>query len=136
MAKCLSANISSLMHINVIQQQQSFAVLKSFQIDKGKRNLFQTEEVFPELEKIQKNYIILRHKFGELFSSTAGMVDTLDWLYTDYIAKVCTASNNLILGTPTCQFRYSGQNNLTLYSYFGIIKSILEAIYKNQKVST
>lgn len=163
------------------------------EISKTHNNNREAEEVLPELEKIQNNYIILRHKFGELFPSTAGMVDTLDWLYTDYIAKVSTASNemwtsnfsyqflkilecltklvenldtigmlkkdalqivndllgdferqifhiaesnNLILGTPTCQFRYSGQNNLTLYSYFGIIKSILEAIYKNQKVST
>lgn len=143
-----------------------------------------------ELENIQENYRKLRAQFKN-FPSTAGMIDTLDWLYSDYIAKISTASNemwvsnfsyqfwkiletltkfvdklegvrmpkkealqnindllsdferqishiaesnNLVLGTPACQFRYSGQNNLTLYSYFGIIKSILESIYKNQEV--
>lgn len=145
---------------------------------------------FSELTGIQENYKNLRAKFKS-FPSTAGMIDTLDWLYSDYIAKISTASNemwvsnfsyqflkiletltnfvdkledvgmlkkgalqnindllsdferqishiaesnNLILGTPTCQFRYSGQNNLTLYSYFGIIKNILQSIYENQKV--
>ncbi len=145
----------------------------------------------PELENIQDNYKELRGQFKK-FPSTAGMIDTLDWLYSDYIAKISTASNemwahnysyqfwkileclnkfvkkfsevnmlkkealqiindllsdferqishiaesnNLILGTPSCQFRYSGQNNLTLYSYFGIIKSILESIYNNQEVT-
>lgn len=44
-------------------------------------------------------------------------------------------SNNLILGTPICQFRYSGQNNLTLYAYFGIIKNILKNIYEKQDIS-
>lgn len=156
-------------------------------------SILNERESVPELENIQKEYIALRELFKKYFPSTAGMVDTLDWLYSDYIAKISTASNemwvsnfsyqffkilecvtkfvenlndikinkqkvlqiindllsdferqishiaesnNLILGTPICQFRYSGQSNLTLYSYFGVIKSILTFIYENQQVSS
>lgn len=165
--------------------------------DSGSKNSVSKErdmvESLPELESIQNEYKSLRELFKSYFPSTAGMVDTLDWLYSDYIAKISTASNemwvsnfsyqflkilecvakfvkdlnfmdinkekalqiindllsdferqishiaesnNLILGTPICQFRYSGQNNLTLYSYFGVIKSILSFIYENQQVSS
>lgn len=146
-----------------------------------------------ELDNIQTKYLLLRQKFEEVFPRSAGMVDTLDLLYSDYISKISTASNemwvenlsyqilsvlesifdfmdayqslnngkgkilnyinnllhdfewqishiaesnNLILGTPVCQFRYSGQNNLTLYAYYGIIKEILEVVYKRQEVSS
>ncbi len=44
-------------------------------------------------------------------------------------------SNNLTLGTPVCQFRYSAQNNLTLYAYFGIIKKVLGYVYRAQEIS-
>lgn len=151
-----------------------------------------TEEALPELEDIQTEYQKLRDRVKYYFPNTAGMADTLDWLYSDYIAKISTASNemwisnfshqfltilrcletfleqlkdldiykkdalqiindllsdferqishiaesnNLILGTPICQFRYLGQNNITLYSYFGIIKTILDFIYEQQEVS-
>lgn len=150
---------------------------------------------FPLLDDIQNNYKELRSEFKVLFPSTAGMVDTLDLLYSDYIAKISTASNemwesifsyqfckildclnsfikfirredriplnhkgilkiinellgdferqishiaesnNLVLGTPTCQFRYSGNNNLTLYAYFGFIKRILDFVYQHQDKS-
>lgn len=150
------------------------------------------KDIIPELDKIIANYQKLREKFAEIFPSTAGMVDTLDMLFGDYISKVSSdsnelwvetfshqflnvlecihsfcekfmsldmprekalrnindllcdferqishiaESNNLFLGTPVCQFRYSGQNNLTLYAYFGLIKHILEKIYEEQDVS-
>lgn len=150
------------------------------------------QEDLAELNSIQEEYKQLRFKFADLFPSTAGMVDTLDLLYGDYISKISTASNemwadnfshqffkvlrcltefiskfqelqmpkedalliidellgdfewqishiaqsnNLILGTPVCQFRYSGQNNLTLYAYFGIIKSVLKYVYSTQEIS-
>ena len=150
------------------------------------------KDIISELDKIIANYQKLREKFAEIFPSTAGMVDTLDMLFGDYISKVSSdsnelwvetfshqflnvlecihsfcekfmsldmprekalrnindllcdferqishiaESNNLFLGTPVCQFRYSGQNNLTLYAYFGLIKHILEKIYAEQDVS-
>lgn len=146
----------------------------------------------PFLGDIQEKYSRLRKQFKEEFPSTAGMVDTLDLLYSDYIAKISTASNemwesnfsyqflkileclnefienkervsmpresvlltineilgdferqishiaesnNLVLGTPTCQFRYSGNNNLTLYAYFEFIKETLDFIYSVQEKS-
>lgn len=149
-------------------------------------------DVLLELRNIQNGYVELREKFAQIFPSTAGMVDTLDMLYSDYISKISTASNemwidnfshqflriltcitefiknldsfelkkkvildiindllsdferqishiaesnNLVLGTPVCQFRYSGQNNLTLYAYFSIIKKALQFVYEVQEVS-
>lgn len=154
--------------------------------NKDKENLVPSVSL---IKDIQNNYTELRKQFTEMFPNTAGMVDTLDLLYSDYIAKISTASNemwesnfsyqflkileclinfdknienidmsmtkvltivndllsgferqishiaesnNLILGTPTCQFRYSGQNNLTMYAYLGFIKEILSSVYKNQ----
>ncbi len=150
------------------------------------------EQADPKSKIIQNEYMKLRKELAEQFPSTAGMVDTLDWLYSDYISKMSTAfkemwreifshqffsvlssvsgfikkadsirlirkhmlglvndllcdferqishiaeSNNLVLGTPVCQFRYSGQNNLTLYVCFGIIKNVLERVYRAQEIS-
>ncbi len=161
--------------------------------DTDSKSAAEPDEPLPELKNIQEEYKILRKQFKCRFPSTAGMVDTLDWLYSDYAAKISTASNemwvsnfsyqflivlkclvkfvenmekvemtkqaaleiikdllsdferqishiaesnNLILGTPICQFRYSGQNNLTMYAYFGIIKQILKYVYENQEVSS
>lgn len=146
----------------------------------------------PELENIQEEYLKLRGLFVEWFPSTAGMVDTLDLLYSDYISKISIASNemwadifshqilrileciskfignldglpmkkkdvlkiindllsdferqiahiaesnNLVLGTPDCQMRCSGQNNLALYAYFGVVKRALEYVYGEQNVN-
>lgn len=163
-------------------------------ISKGQNGDVQVvKKALPELEQIQDAYKELREKFAQMFPSTVGMVDTLDLLYSDYISKVSTASNemwvdnfshqflrvlmcinefsynmeslnltrekvlktindllsdferqishiaesnNLVFGTPICQFRYSGQNNLTLYAYFGIIKNILSYVYEEQEVNT
>ena len=44
-------------------------------------------------------------------------------------------SNNLLLNTPKCHLRYTGQNNLVLYAYFGIIKKLIEIAYRMQKES-
>lgn len=44
-------------------------------------------------------------------------------------------SDNLLLDTPKCHLRYTGQNNLTLYAYFGIIKDIIELVYLIQNES-
>ena len=44
-------------------------------------------------------------------------------------------SDNLLLDTPTCHLRYTGQNNLNLYAYFGIIKDLIELAYRMQKES-
>lgn len=178
---------TNLQLCEVIQEEREQDILCS---SEGYRAGAEELKYLPELENIQKNYKKLREQFKN-FPSTAGMIDTLDWLYSDYIAKISTASNemwvgnfsyqfwkiletltkfvdnldnvrmlkkealqnindllsdferqishiaesnNLVLGTPACQFRYSGQNNLTLYSYFGIIKSILESVYENQEV--
>lgn len=44
-------------------------------------------------------------------------------------------SNNFLLDTPKCHLRYTGQNNLTLYAYFGILKDILELVYLIQAES-
>lgn len=63
------------------------------------------------------------HMIGKLFSD-------FEWQIS-HIAQ----SNNLALGTPVCQFRYSGQNNLTLYAYFGIIKKVLKYVYQAQDKS-
>lgn len=147
------------------------------------------EDSLQDLEKIQHLCKMIREDYAEKFPPTAGMIDTLDLLYNDYISKISTASNemwvqdfsyqfcsilqcikklmdgihqtkcnildvihhllqyferqishiaesnNLTLGTPTCQFRYSGQNNLTLYAYFGIMKHIIEHIYTLQEVN-
>lgn len=152
----------------------------------------QKDQYLPELQSIQEKYLILRKELKNRFPSTAGMVDTLDWLHSDYMSKISVASNemwandfsyqflkilecliefvedidevsmrreealqiindlvgdferqishiaesnNLVLGTPVCQFRYMGQNNLTLYAYFGMIKEILNFVYDNQKVN-
>lgn len=163
--------------------------------DNMQENIFSNVEpskLIPDVDEILEEYKKLRKKFIEIFPSTTGMVDTLDMLFSDYISKMSSASNelwvdtfshqflqilkcinifcgnlqclrlaredelmiindllsdferqishiaesnNLVLGTPVCQFRYSGQNNLTLYAYFGIIKNILRYIYKSQKVS-
>ncbi len=138
-------------------------------------------------------YQKLRILFFETFPKTAGMVDSLDLLYGDYLSKIATASNkmwtsdfiyqfhtileiihknlekvkrkveihggrvlddfreilncfehqiihiaesnNLMLETPKCHLRYTGQNNLTLYAYFGIVKDILKLIYSMQDMS-
>ena len=158
----------------------------------GEEEQDNVKDIIPELDGIIEQYQKLREKFAQIFPSTAGMVDTLDMLFGDYMSKVSSDSNelwvetfshqflkvlgcisvfcehfkflsiprenalksinnllcdferqishiaesdNLILGTPVCQFRYSGQNNLTLYAYFGLIKHVLEEIYKEQDVS-
>lgn len=44
-------------------------------------------------------------------------------------------SDNLVLDTPKCHLRYTGQNNLILYAYFGIIKDIIELAYHLQEES-
>lgn len=44
-------------------------------------------------------------------------------------------SDNLLLDTPKCHLRYTGQNNLILYAYFGIIKDLIELAYRMQKES-
>lgn len=41
-------------------------------------------------------------------------------------------SNNLFIDIPKCHLRYTGKNNLILYAYFGMIKSIIELAYKLQ----
>lgn len=149
-------------------------------------------EKIPKLRDIRTKYDILRTEFEKVFPRTAGMVDSLDLLFSDYISKVSIASNNmwikifshqfysilesirvivielenkqgnkkivldtindllgdferqishiaesnnLIFGTPVCQFLYSGQNNLTLYAFFGVIKKALSLTYSLQKVS-
>ena len=152
-------------------------------------------EGLQEYNEINKAYGKLRKSFITEFKfpSSTGMVDTLDLLYSDYISKISSASNemwldnfshqfysvlkcikgpccdllrakallnkeglkcindllidferqishiaesnNLIYGTPVCQYRYSGQNNLTLYAYFGIMKDILGFVYEHQDVS-
>lgn len=173
---------------------------ESMGIEEQKKRQVQTVELngdgkmpIPELEKIQDLYVELRKEFAKLFPSTAGMVDTLDMLYSDYISKISTVSNemwvrnfsyqfwrilgcitkfierldtvelkkkkfldiindllcdferqishiaesnNLVLGTPICQFRYSGQINLMLYAYFGIIKRALQFVYEKQEVNS
>lgn len=149
-----------------------------------------TIDMIPLLKTISEKYHMLRTEFEMEFPSTAGMVDSLDLLFSDYISKVSIASNNmwfnnfshqflsilesiqevieelkksnnngvldtindllgdferqishiaesnnLIFGTPVCQFLYSGQNNLTLYAYFGLIKRTLRLTYELQKVN-
>lgn len=147
------------------------------------------KEYLPELGDIQTYYNSVRDALGKQFPYTAGMIDTLDLLYCDYIYKISVApnemwveifsnqflkilcfinemlvnatyektyliktinilltnferqishiaeSNNLVIGTPSCQLRYSGQNNLGLYAYFGIIKEALKYVYENQEVN-
>ncbi len=44
-------------------------------------------------------------------------------------------SNNLLLNTPKCHLSYTGQNNLVLYAYFGIMKDLIEFAYRMQKES-
>lgn len=61
------------------------------------------QEALPFLDDIQKNYKILRKQFQE-FPSTAGMIDTLDLLYSDYIAKISTASNEMWESNFSYQF--------------------------------
>lgn len=39
------------------------------------------------------------------------------------------------MAIPSCQLRFSGQNNLVLYAYFGIMKNALEFVYQNQTVN-
>lgn len=41
-------------------------------------------------------------------------------------------SNNLLIDTPKCHLRYTGQNNLTLYAYFGITKDVIKLCYRMQ----
>lgn len=147
-------------------------------------------------DEIYDCYKKLRLLFFENFPKTAGMVDSLDLLYGDYLSKIATVSNkmwtadfkyqfytileliqknlrkltnhetnlkitaiealedirdilncfeyqiihiaesnNLVLETPKCHLRYTGQNNLTLYTYFGIVKDILKLIYHLQYMS-
>lgn len=144
-------------------------------------------------KKVEESYDLLRRRFFEYFPKTAGMVDSLDLLYGDYLSKIATVSNimwaedfahhflailnvlnknleivvtgetaistvdvlkdfreilngfeyqivhiaesnNLVLDTPKCHLRYTGQNNLTLYAYFGIVKDIIELIYSMQRM--
>lgn len=66
-----------------------------------------------DFKQIQDEYEKLRKQFEGMFPSTAGMV----------------------LGTPVCQYRYSGQNNLSLYAFFGVIKEVLQYVYKLQSVT-
>ncbi len=146
----------------------------------------------PELGETINKYKELRIKFGQIFRSTTGMIDTLDMLFSDYISKISIASNemwadtfshqflrvlscieeiygkwdkgslqngermesindllsdfakqvsyvaesnNLVLGTPICQYQYLGQNNLTLYAYLGIMKNVLDYVYSRQEIS-
>lgn len=42
-------------------------------------------------------------------------------------------SNNLLVETPKCHLRYTGQNNISMYAYYGIVKDILSLVYQNQK---
>lgn len=156
-------------------------------------NLKESDEKYrPELDDIQREYSELRNELKIHFPHTAGMVDTLDLLYCDYIYKISVASNemwveiysyqilnilksirtllskmyrkelqnsnalrtinrlltdferqifhiaesnNLIMTIPSCQLRFSGQNNLVLYAYFGIMKKVLEFVYQNQTVN-
>lgn len=158
--------------------------------DRNAGNRAGNNVVINNLKDIQSTYKKLRSEFKDSYSSSAGMIDTLDLLYSDYISKISTASNemwvsifsyqflhvlniilrimeawkhragneylhaindllndfsvqishiaesnNLVLGTPTCQFRYSGQNNLTLFAYFGYIKYMLGMVYEKQNIS-
>ena len=43
-------------------------------------------------------------------------------------------SNNLFIETPKCHLRYTGQNNLAMYAYFGIVKEILLILYQKQEL--
>lgn len=146
-------------------------------------------------EKIKASYDSLRGLFFQKFPKTAGMVDSLDLLYGDYLSKTASVSNkmwtddfkyqfytileviqknleyvtrdnyndisktvaledikeilncfeyqiihiaesnNFVLETPKCHLRYTGQNNLTLYAYFGIVKDILTLIYSMQDMT-
>ncbi len=140
------------------------------------------------VKKVKENYKELRKMFFEDFPKTAGMVDSLDLLYSDFVSKISTVSNsmwaydfgyqflailnvikkylekfiaqkiivpttqlleefreilncfeyqiihiaesnNLLIDTPNCHLRYTGQNNLTLYSYFGITKDVIKLCY-------
>lgn len=165
---------------------------KNSEVGNDSKKDLSSSTVLEELGEIQTEYKRLRMVFAKLYPSTVGMVDTLDLLYSDYISKISTASNemwvnifsyqflnvlktikiicdsekvknisanqrlyiindllndfsrqishiaesnNLVLGTPICQFRYSGQNNLTLYAYFGYIKNILSEVYEKQYMS-
>lgn len=53
----------------------------------------------------------------------------------EYQTNHISESNNLLLDTPKCHLRYTGQNNLTLYAYFGILKDIIKLVYMIQNES-
>lgn len=65
------------------------------------------------------------------------LLKTVNRLLTDFEGQIfhIAESNNLIMATPSCQLRFSGQNNLVLYAYFGIMKNALEFVYQNQAVN-
>ncbi len=189
-----------ILQLNVHLYEQKSLSVQSNLPEIEEKNASDNEPYLTQLDEIQTVYQKLRESLIDIFPSTAGMVDTLDLLYCDYISKISTASNemwveifthqfhqilscilnfadnlkdaqnneitnmqinkhialqtindllsnferqishiaesnNLYLGTPMCQLRYSGQNNLTLYAYFGVIKSALSCIYKMQGVN-
>lgn len=153
-----------------------------------------TEQWKTYIEPAWETYSEVRKEFLEKFPKTAGMVDSLDLLYGDYVSKVSSVSNkmwahdflyqfkailkviikslknisdnrtsisprkilsdfrdilscyehqiihiaessNLVIDTPKCHLRYTGQNNLTLYAYFGFTKDIIELCYCLQENS-
>lgn len=178
-----------------IEQDLPSPLEKKFLSPEYKRDIESAKDDSKIETQILDSYQNLRQLFFEKFPKTAGMVDSLDLLYGDYLSKTasvsnkmwtddfkyqfCTIleliyknlkivtedydcnikttdaledireilncfeyqiihiaeSNNLVLDTPKCHLRYTGQNNLALYAYFGIVKDILGLVYKMQGMS-
>lgn len=86
---------------------------------------------------------LLESSFKAATSSGEGSISA--WKFLDDVQDILNCfeyqtihiseSNNLLLNTPQCHLRYTGQNNLVLYAYFGIIKDLIELAYRMQKES-
>lgn len=87
------------------------------------------------MDIMQKNLERLR-KGSTQISSPALLEDFQDILNCfEYQTVHIAESNNLVIDTPKCHLRYTGQNNLSLYAYFGIVKKIIELVYSIQRNS-
>lgn len=185
-----------------IEHLQNFS-FQVFEIPKkGGQAEKKIDETDNENESIVANYNKLREQLKEGFPHTAGMVDTLDLLYSDYksnynpkehiwspdfkeqfscildhlykayecsdiydkeskivkqdyvltkedylmrIRDLTSALNQQIyhmfdssqmyLEVPPCHLKYTGQHDMILYAYFGLVKYIISTLYKVQRNS-
>lgn len=94
-----------------------------------------SQQVLAILELLERSIIAATDPYTSVTTSKL-LEDVQDILNCfEYQTIHLSESNNLLLDTPKCHLRYTSQNNLILYAYFGIMKDLIELAYRMQKES-